>query len=168
MNEVLEAAKKLTVTQLQSELKKTWQRYSAVKAEMSPLLYELRRKLRAQGKKGEGWAAWVEAGHIGISLKTANRWADEIAGEKGTSSRKSRGGLKARAAETPVWKFSAPTTAWFTSERQRELNEAIQIVGDNRAAQLIYEAITAEVERRNGGFSPAIGGTQNETFHAHA
>ncbi|MGA9556712.1 MAG: hypothetical protein WBR11_07655, partial [Terriglobales bacterium] len=92
----------LSVPQLKSALKSTWQRYSDVKEKMAPLLYELRKKLRKPGsRKGEGWAAWIEAGHIGICVRTANRWADEHAGVKRTSGPKSRGFKIARGEPLP-------------------------------------------------------------------
>jgi hypothetical protein len=139
----------MTIPQLKSALIKTWKKHSELKKEMAPWLSELRERLRKQGnRKGEGWAAWLNEGHIGISLKTANRWADQHEGKKRTSSQKSRSGLKARAAEAPVWKFAAPPTPWFNKERQQELHQAIEIVGDIRALQLFFDAVTQAAAQR--------------------
>lgn len=135
---------KLSDDQLKSALVTAWKRHSLLKKEMAPLLSELRKRLRSQGnRKGEGWGAWVEAGHIGICLRTANRWADEYE-DKPTSSKKSRSGLKARTADAPVWKFLAPMPTWLNKERQQKLNKALDDLGDLKALLMFYELVTGE------------------------
>jgi transposase len=138
-----EAKANMSAEQLKAALVKVWKKHSQLKKEMAPLLSDLRKALRKQGsRKGEGWGAWVEAGHIGISLKTANRWANEYEG-KTTSSQKSRSGLKARAAEAQVVAFiKSPRPSWMTDEKKKQLDQAIEIVGDQRALQLFFDAVT--------------------------
>jgi hypothetical protein len=43
--------------------------------ELGPLFSRLRSKLKAQGKKGEGFGTWLEA--HGIPRSTADKWADK-------------------------------------------------------------------------------------------
>ncbi|MBZ5505684.1 MAG: hypothetical protein LAO78_09360 [Acidobacteriia bacterium] len=49
-------------------------RWGQTEKELGPLFYELRLKLKAPGKKGQGFGAWL-AEH-GIPRATADRWAD--------------------------------------------------------------------------------------------
>ncbi|MGA2859197.1 MAG: hypothetical protein ABSE40_20200 [Candidatus Sulfotelmatobacter sp.] len=58
-----------------SELKKAiLTRWGQSAKELGPLFSRLRSKLKAQGKKGEGFGTWLEA--HGIPRSTADRWAD--------------------------------------------------------------------------------------------
>ena len=136
---------KLSTQQLKTELKKTWQRYSAVKEKMMPLLYELRKRLSAPGnRKGEGWAAWVEAGHIGICVRTANRWADEYAGKKPTSGQKSRG-----VHPSPDGLVSFQVSFVLPEQEHHELMEAYQVLEEKEVPKIIRTAIlNAANERR--------------------
>lgn len=52
---------KFTIAQLKSRLVHHAKRSRAV---MAPLLYELRKRIKAQGRSGEGFGAWVN--HIWI------------------------------------------------------------------------------------------------------
>jgi len=136
----------LSVAQLKSELKRTWHRFSAIKEKMAPLLSELRKKLRAPGnRKGEGWAAWIEAGHIGICVRTANRWADEFEGKN---------------LKTKVQRF-VPSPKKHDDEdlvpielviedrsRREEFNRAMKTLGA-RATEIIYDAVLAAVKKPN-------------------
>jgi hypothetical protein len=49
-------------------------RWGQSQKELGPLFSRLRSKLKAQGKKGEGFGTWLEA--HGIPRSTADRWAD--------------------------------------------------------------------------------------------
>jgi hypothetical protein len=69
----------LPIEALESRLKGLFGHY---KQQMGPLLYWLREKLKAQGKKDQGFGAWVEA-NLDISRDTADRWADEYAIDEG-------------------------------------------------------------------------------------
>jgi hypothetical protein len=58
-----------------SDLKKAiLTRWGQSQKELGPLFSRLRSKLKAQGKKGEGFGTWLEA--HGIPRSTADRWAD--------------------------------------------------------------------------------------------
>lgn len=141
------SSEQLSTTQLKAELKATWQRYSAVKEKMSPLLSELRKRLRAPGsRKGQGWAAWLEAGHIGICLKTANRWADEYEGKKPklTSGLKSRARGEARPGEERIY----PVSLIVTEAEEKQLTRAVETLGIEEAKRIIIEALLAAAAQK--------------------
>jgi hypothetical protein len=50
-------------------------RWGHCQKELGPLFSRLRSKLKAQGKKGEGFGTWLDA--HGIPRSTADRWADQ-------------------------------------------------------------------------------------------
>ncbi len=50
-------------------------RWGQSQKELGPLFSRLRSKLKAQGKKGEGFGTWLEA--HGIPRSTADKWADK-------------------------------------------------------------------------------------------
>jgi hypothetical protein len=75
--------------ELKAALKSEWKKHERLaKKDMGPLLYWLREKLRAQGSRNDihdkdrGFGAWVEE-TLDISRRTADRWADWYAIEKG-------------------------------------------------------------------------------------
>jgi hypothetical protein len=73
----------LSVAQLKEKLEKIWGKHEKLcRTQMAPLLYHLRLKLKAQGKSGAGFGAWVED-KLDISRRTADRWADEWAISRG-------------------------------------------------------------------------------------
>lgn len=74
---------------LKDAIKSEWKKHERLaKKDMGPLLYWLREKLRAQGSRNDihdkdrGFGAWVEE-TLDISRRTADRWADWYAIEKG-------------------------------------------------------------------------------------
>lgn len=74
----------LSIAELKSDLKNLGVKYAEDSKE---LIYHLRKKLKAQGKCGEGFGDWVE-NNLDITRRTADRWADAYAvsiGEKSTS-----------------------------------------------------------------------------------
>lgn len=74
---------KLSVAELKEKLEKIWHKHEKLcRTQMAPLLYHLRLKLKAQGKTGAGFGAWVED-TLDISRRTADRWADEWAVAQG-------------------------------------------------------------------------------------
>jgi hypothetical protein len=134
----------LSIPQLKSALEAAWKKHSVLKKEMAPLLLELRSRLKSQGKKG-GWAAWVEAGNIGICLRTANRWADECAGKKPKPQDKSR----EVPDLTPDGMVSFQVSFVLPEEEHNELLEACQVVGNDEVPKIIRTAIlNAAKERR--------------------
>src|SRR5229473_675480 len=67
----------LSVTQLKEKLEKIWHKHEKLcRTQMAPLLFHLRLKLKAQGKKGTGFGVWCED-TLDISRRTADRWADD-------------------------------------------------------------------------------------------
>ena len=74
----------LSIEELKSELINLGAKYAK---DSKALMYHLRKKLKAQGKRGEGFGEWVEK-NLDITRRTADRWADEYEisiGEKSTS-----------------------------------------------------------------------------------
>jgi hypothetical protein len=64
---------KLGVNDLKTKITNTWGKYKrAAQRTMGPLLYHLRKKLKAQGKSSAGFGAWVED-NVDISRRTADR-----------------------------------------------------------------------------------------------
>jgi hypothetical protein len=58
---------KLSVAELKATLEKIWRKHEKLcREQMAPLLYHLRLKLKAQGKSGAGFDAWVED-HLDIA-----------------------------------------------------------------------------------------------------
>lgn len=80
---------KLSEQELKSAIKSAWKKHEELaKADMAPLLYWLRERLRAQGSRNDihdkdrGFGVWVED-HLEISRRTADRWCDWYAIEAG-------------------------------------------------------------------------------------
>lgn len=63
----------LNIKELQAALK---QCVRLTKQRTAPLLYYLREKMKAQGRKGEGFGAWVAA-NLPFTRRTADMWANE-------------------------------------------------------------------------------------------
>src|SRR5215831_20783687 len=71
----------LTEHQLKRAIESAWKKHEQLaKADMAPLLYWLREKLRAQGARNDltndkdrGWEVWVTE-RLEISRRTADRW----------------------------------------------------------------------------------------------
>ncbi len=79
----------LSTQQLKTALRAACKKYeTSAKKEMSPLVYWLREKMRAQGSRNDihdrdrGFGAWVDE-HLDISRRTADRWANEWGIAKG-------------------------------------------------------------------------------------
>jgi hypothetical protein len=80
---------KLNEQELKAAIIAAWKKHEALaKAELAPLLYWLRERLRAQGARNDiadkdrGWGIWVEE-HLDISRRTADRWCEWYAVEAG-------------------------------------------------------------------------------------
>lgn len=80
---------KLNEQELKAKIKSAWKKHEQLaKADMAPLLYWLRERLRAQGSrkdiadKDRGFGAWVEE-HLEFSRRTADRWCDWYAIQAG-------------------------------------------------------------------------------------
>jgi len=138
---------KLTTNQLKTELKKTWQRYSAMKEKMAPLLSELRKRLRAPGNRnGKGWAAWIDDGHIGICVRTANRWADEYEGKKPTSGQKSGGDDEVPPLPDGLASFQVSFV--LPEDEHNELMEAYKVLDEDEVPKIVRTAILKAANER--------------------
>lgn len=80
---------KLNEQELKAAIIAAWKKHEALaKAELAPLLYWLRERLRAQGARNDitdkdrGWGLWVED-NLDISRRTADRWCEWYAVEAG-------------------------------------------------------------------------------------
>jgi hypothetical protein len=82
---------KLGEHELKAAIKSEWKKHEeSARADLAPLLYFLRERLRAQGARNDlsdverdrGFGAWVEE-NLDISRRTADRWCDWFAVEAG-------------------------------------------------------------------------------------
>jgi hypothetical protein len=118
---------------------------------MAPLLYYLREKLKAQGKSGAGFGAWVE-GNIDITRRTADRWANEWAIAQGlkrppkTSGPKSKGNGELDDIVGGLRQEYFSLNLLLTPSEQEELIFAWGLLGEEPATKLIYNTLTAAVK----------------------
>jgi hypothetical protein len=119
---------------------------------MAPLLYYLRQKIKAQGsrndllRKAGGFGQWVEA-HLDISRRTADRWANEWAVSKGLRkpSKPKPTTFRQKSKSEPN-KFVASLTMSLSKERHVLFVEALKILGNDAAEQVIYDAVITAAE----------------------
>ncbi len=135
---------KLSVAELKATLEKIWRKHEKLcREQMAPLLYHLRLKLKAQGKSGAGFGAWVED-HLDISRRTADRWADEWAISKGLMKpRKAstfRQMSKSKKKASPDGQITVPLSFILPKEEADKFFAAMQILGD-RATNIVYAAV---------------------------
>jgi hypothetical protein len=116
---------------------------------MAPLLYQLRERIKAQGKKGEGFGVWCEK-HLDISRRTADRWADEYARKHGLKTfRQMTKSRPKQNTKTVDGKVTCQVSWVATVEERDQFVEAIAILGPD-AQPLIYKTvIKAARERQN-------------------
>jgi hypothetical protein len=88
---------KLGEHELKAAIKSEWKKHEeSARADLAPLLYFLRERLRAQGARNDlanadrGFAAWVEE-NLDISRRTADRWCDWFALEAGLKEKPTSG-----------------------------------------------------------------------------
>lgn len=135
----------LSIPKLKAELMK-------LGAKSKELLYHLRQKLKAQGKRGEGFGDWVEK-NLDITRRTADRWADAYAisiGEKTTSRQKVQRWVPGpRRIDDNLY----PLELEFPDCEERKMfNQAVGILQrEKRLKQVIYEAVltAAKVKKTN-------------------
>jgi len=137
----------MTVPQLKSRLIRLANRNRTA---MAPLLYQLREKIKEQGKKGKGFGAWCED-HLDISRRTADRWADEYARKRGLKTfgqmTKSRPKQSTRTADGKV----TVQISFVATEEQRErFVEAMAILGP-AAEKLIFDTVIKAAKKRPHG-----------------
>ena len=143
---------KLTVAELKAKLCRVWKKYQRpAERTMAPLLYYLRDKLKAQGKTGAGFGAWVED-HLDICRRSADRWANEWAISKGL--------MKPRKPQTQTFrqmsksekrpvdgKVSASFSMTLTEQENKHFISALQILGPEATSRVVYEAVIDEAAK---------------------
>jgi hypothetical protein len=137
---------KFTISQLKSRLVHHAKRSRAV---MAPLLYELRKRIKAQGRSGEGFGAWVES-HLDMSRRTADRWADEWAiahGLKKPPKRAVTSGQLTRSKPSVDGKVPMTISFIVDEQRQKEFVEAMDIL-DEDAEAVIFNAVTEAAAKK--------------------
>jgi len=139
---------KLSVTQLQTKLARAWKKYQrAAERTMAPLLYFLRKRVNAQGKKGAGFGVWVED-HLDISRRTADRWADTWAIDKGLMKERNRArtfrqlSKSKRSKPNPDGKVQVPLSFTLTVAEANDFWAAWDVLGD-KAVGIVYDAVIA-------------------------
>jgi len=143
----------LTEQQLKAAITAAWSKHEQpAKAELAPLLYWLRKKMRAQGArndksdKPEGFGIWCEE-HLHITRRTADRWADDWAIEQGlkkpakrtlkTFGKTSKGDKGNPAADGRVVVIYQMT---LTEEENEKWLAALRVLGP-AAEKLVFETV---------------------------
>src|ERR1035438_3388848 len=135
---------------------------------MAPLLYYLRQKIKAQGsrndllRKAEGFGQWVEA-HLDISRRTADRWANEWAVSKGLRKlSKSKPTTFRQKSKSEPNKFVASLTMSLSKERHVLFVEALKILGNDAAEQVIYDAVITAAEGAKKKPAQSVKGSERQ------
>jgi len=146
----------LTEHQLKRAIESAWKKHEQLaKADMAPLLYWLREKLRAQGARNDvadkdrGFGAWVED-NLDISRRTADRWADDWGIAHGLKKASKRAAPTSRQMSkspgTPDGRVTV-NVSFVVSEREHEqFLEAMEILGDD-AQRIIYDAVVTAAKK---------------------
>lgn len=153
----------LTVEQLQEllrqKLAKPWVRFEkAVKHEITPILYHLRKKLHAPGNRnGETWAAWVDH-NLSISRRTCDLWTAQYAEkhrlpafelDKSTSSKITRGSTETADGKAQI------SISWVgTLEEEKQFSAAWASLGKERASRIAFDAVIAAAAGQLGKKKP--------------
>jgi hypothetical protein len=136
---------KLSVAELKTKLEMIWGKHEKLCHEqMAPLLYHLRLKLKAQGKSGAGFGAWVED-HLDISRRTADRWADQWAISKGLMKPRKATTFRQMSKsekESRDGQITVPLSFILPKEEADKFFEALKVLGD-RATVIVYAAVMA-------------------------
>jgi hypothetical protein len=130
----------LTVTELKTKLVAAAKETSKT---MAPMLFYLRKRIKAQGKAGQGFGQWVEV-NLGITRRTADRWADDWAIVNGlkkpASGQKSKGDGGGRVVDG-VQKEYFTLNLLLTKADQCDLIFAWEKLGEEEATQLLLDAL---------------------------
>ena len=160
----LEPLEKLNVNQLKAKITRTWGKYQrAAQRTMGPLLYHLRKKLKAQGKSGAGFGAWVED-NVDISRRTADRWADEWAIAHGLMKKPPKSAtIRQLTKSKPSVDGKVTMSVSFIVDKQKqdEFVEAMEILGEDAEA-IIFKAVTEAAKKKSHAK------VANHTVAAHA
>lgn len=150
----------LSVGELKVKLQNIWRKHEKLcRTQMAPLLYNLRFKLKAQGKTGAGFGAWVED-TLDISRRTADRWADDWAIAQGLKKPSKCAKPKAfrqmskSAQSNPDGKVTVPLSFILPEKEAEKFIAAMQLLGD-KATSIIYDAILTAARSRKKPAQPA-------------
>ena len=147
----------LTITELKSRLLHAAKRSREL---MAPMLYHLREKLKAQGKSGAGFGAWVEK-NLDITRRTADRWADEYGISAGLKKKRPRSATfgqmsKGSAENDPDTKFYEQElerhahliqfTKWVTKKDYAAYQRAVGIIQKHFQISSTREAVLKGVQ----------------------
>jgi hypothetical protein len=138
---------KFTISQLKSRLVRHAKRSRSV---MAPLLYQLRRKIKAQGRSGEGFGAWVES-HLDMSRRTADRWADDWAiahGLKKPPKPATTSGQLTKSKPSVDGKVTMSISFIVDEQRQEEFVQAMNVLGED-AEKIIFNAVTEAAKTKS-------------------
>jgi len=132
---------KLSMPELKSRLV---QAVKVTKATMAPMLYYLRKRIKAQGKSGQGFGQWVEE-HLEIHRRTADRWADEWAVAEGLKKApkktvKTFRHLSKGVTSNSNGRVTVPLSFVLVQKEADEFIAAMNILGD-KATVVIYDAV---------------------------
>jgi hypothetical protein len=141
---------RLNIAQLKSRLRRFTPRLKQLREEMSPLLAELRKRLAAPGRKGEGFGAWVEK-NLPITRRTADNWADEYEGKR--TSRNFSKGSEPRGAARPGEERVYPLDFVVTDEEEQQLVDAVRVLGPKETKRIVFEALLEAASRKRHGKS---------------
>jgi hypothetical protein len=157
-----------SIEELKSELISLW-------GKSKELLYHLRTKLKAQGKRGEGFGEWVEE-NLEISRRTADRWADEYAvsiGEKPFRQNVQKWAPRFRQPDDNLCQVELELD---NPEERKLFIQAVRILQrEKRLTQVVYGAVLAAAKvkkpNENAHSSRLARGhtaTPSQDFAAHA
>jgi hypothetical protein len=145
-------AQQLTIPQLKSRLVQTANRSEKL---MAPMLFFLRKKLKAQGKAGQGFGLWVEE-NLQITRRTADRWANEwgIVNEKmkrpskRTSGQHDQKSRKDAESGPPKVTFNLPL---LLNDGEHEVFMwAVETIGEDEVARLVFKTVTEKAKELQG------------------
>ncbi|HEX6822282.1 MAG TPA: hypothetical protein VF123_09525 [Candidatus Sulfotelmatobacter sp.] len=122
---------------------------------MAPLLYYLRKELKKQGShSGEGFCNWIDK-NLGISRKTANRWADEWAIAHNLKKPHTSGQMTKRdeSRSDPVdHNGASPVSFQLLLDDEQETkflaawDNLKAAIGEDKASQLVFNAVINRAE----------------------
>lgn len=141
-------------SQLKSKLKQLDKSVKVAKEKMAPYLYFLRLRIRKKGSRtGEGFGAWVDE-NLSVCRRTADLWANEWARKQGLMKEQSplEKVPKVDVGVSPDGVLQVRFS--LSAERTRQFNEAYQQLGEDRATEIMFDAITkAYAEQKVSGTS---------------
>jgi hypothetical protein len=150
----------LSISELKSKLIRAAEE---TRESMAELLYWLRKKLKAPGKRNDlrrkkvGFGAWCETS-LGISRRTADRWADDWAIANGKkkkpvpkptpTSRQDDQRFEESETSPPKITFNLPLL--FTEAEQEKFIEAWEALTDEVATQLVFDTVLEKARALEG------------------